>query len=204
MKVLVVYYSMFGHVHQLAQAVAEGARGVQGANVDLRRVQEFEAVERATANNPAAQSAREKQKDVPICTLDDLASADAIIFGSPTRYGNMAAQMKQLLDATGPLWTKGALEGKVTGVFTSTASTHGGQETTLVTMMITLIHLGMIIVGVPYSTDGMVHTEARGGTPYGASTIAGPQGELSPHEQDLSIARALGRRVAEIASKLTR
>jgi NAD(P)H dehydrogenase (quinone) len=204
MKVLVVYYSMYGHVFQLAQAVADGARSVEGADVQLRRVQEFEVVERATANNPTAQAAREKQKDVPVCTVDDLASADAIMFGSPTRYGNMAAQMKQLIDATGGLWMKGALEGKAAGVFTSTASTHGGQETTLVTMMITLIHLGMIIVGVPYSTEGMIHTEGRGGTPYGASTIAGAQGELSPHEHDLAIAKVHGRRVAEIARKLTR
>ena len=125
-----------------------------------------------------------------------------MIFGSPTRYGNMTAQMKQLIDSTGTLWLKGEMEGKPAGVFTSTASTHGGQETTLVTMMIPLLHLGMLIVGVPYSLEGMIHTQARGGTPYGASMIAGPQGELQPTPEDLNIGRALGRRVAEVRQKV--
>jgi len=125
-----------------------------------------------------------------------------VIFGSPTRYGNMTAQMKQLIDSTGTLWLKGEMEGKPAGVFTSTASTHGGQETTLVTMMIPLLHLGMLIVGVPYSLEGMIHTQARGGTPYGASMIAGPQGELQPTPEDLNIGRALGRRVAEVRQKV--
>jgi NAD(P)H dehydrogenase (quinone) len=128
--------------------------------------------------------------------------ADGVIFGSPTRYGNMAAQMKQLIDSTGSLWLKGEMEGKPAGVFTSTASTHGGQETTLLTMMVPLLHLGMIIVGVPYSAEGMIHTEARGGTPYGATTISGPQGELKPTPEDLVIARALGQRVAAVTQKL--
>jgi NAD(P)H dehydrogenase (quinone) len=145
---------------------------------------------------------REQQKDISVCTLDDLREADGVIFGSPTRYGNMTAQMKQLIDSTGSLWLKGEMEGKPAGVFTSTASTHGGQETTLLTMMVPLLHLGMLIVGVPYSTEGMIHTEARGGTPYGATTIAGPQGELQPAPGDLTIARALGRRVAEITHKV--
>jgi NAD(P)H dehydrogenase (quinone) len=134
--------------------------------------------------------------------LDDLREADGVIFGSPTRYGNMTAQMKQLIDSTGTLWLKGEMEGKPAGVFTSTASTHGGQETTLVTMMIPLLHLGMLIVGVPYSLEGMIHTQARGGTPYGASMIAGPQGELQPTPEDLNIGRALGRRVAEVRQKV--
>ena len=125
-----------------------------------------------------------------------------MIIGSPTRYGNMTAQMKQLIDSTASLWLKGEMEGKPAGVFTCTASTHGGQETTLVTMMIPLLHLGMLIVGVPYSVEGMLHTEARGGTPYGATTIAGGQGELQPKPEDLAIARALGRRVAEITAKV--
>ena len=125
-----------------------------------------------------------------------------MIFGSPTRYGNMTAQMKQLIDSTGTLWLKGEMEGKPAGVFTSTASTHGGQETTLVTMMIPLLHLGMLIVGVPYSLEGMIHTQARGGTPYGASMIAGPQGELQPTPEELNIGRALGRRVAEVRQKV--
>ena len=145
---------------------------------------------------------REQQKDIPVCTLDDLRAADGVLIGSPTRYGNMTAQMKQLIDSTASLWLKGEMEGKPAGVFTCTASTHGGQETTLVTMMIPLLHLGMLIVGVPYSVEGMLHTEARGGTPYGATTIAGGQGELQPKPEDLAIARALGRRVAEITARV--
>jgi NAD(P)H dehydrogenase (quinone) len=125
-----------------------------------------------------------------------------VLFGSPTRYGNMTAQMKQLIDSTASLWLKGEMEGKPAGVFTSTASTHGGQETTLVTMMIPLLHIGMLIIGVPYSVKGMLHTEARGGAPYGATTIAGEQGELQPTPEDLDIARALGRRVVDIAAKV--
>src|SRR5213078_3369834 len=140
--------------------------------------------------------------DIPIATVDDLRAADAVLFGSPTRYGNMTAQMKQLIDSTASLWLAGKMEGKPAGVFTSTGSTHGGQETTLLTMMIPLIHLGMIIVGVPYSTEGMLHTEARGGSPYGASTIAGPRGELQPQKEDLAIPTALGARVAQITKKL--
>lgn len=202
MKVLIVYYSMYGHTLQLAQAVEEGARSVAGAQVELRRVQEFDAVIEATKKNAGVQAATEKQKDIPICTVEDLRSADAVIFGSPTRFGNMTAQMKQLIDSTASVWLKGEMEGKPAGVFTSTGSTHGGQETTLITMMIPLLHLGMIICGVPYSTEGMLHTEARGGTPYGASTIAGPMGELQPTAGDLLIARALGKRVAEVALKL--
>jgi NAD(P)H dehydrogenase (quinone) len=202
MKILVVYYSMYGHVLQLARAVAEGAASVEGAEVVFRRVEEFEAVNKVIDGNEFAGQIREKQKDTPVCSLDDLREADGILFGTPTRYGNMTAQMKQLIDSTASLWLKGEMEGKPAGVFPSTASTHGGQETTLLTMMAPLIHLGMIIVGVPYSVPGMIHTEARGGTPYGASTIAGPRGELNPTPEDLEIARVLGRRVAEITKKL--
>jgi NAD(P)H dehydrogenase (quinone) len=202
MKVLVVYYSLYGHTAKLARAVEEGAKSVQGAEVLLRRVEEFDIVIKKTAQDPHISKLREEQNKVPVCTLDDLRAADAVIFGSPTRYGNMTAQMKQLIDSTASLWLKGEMEGKPAGVFTSTASTHGGQETTLISMMIPLLHLGMIVVGVPYSVQGMIHTEARGGTPYGASTIAGGQGELQPHEGDLVIARALGKRVAETAMKL--
>jgi len=142
------------------------------------------------------------QKSIAACTLDDLREADGLLLGSPTRYGNMTAQMKALIDSTASLWLAGAMEGKPAGVFTSTASTHGGQETTCVTMMIPLLHLGMLIVGVPYSAEGMIHTEARGGSPYGASTIAGPKGELAPTPEDLAICRVQGKRVAEIARKL--
>ncbi|MFQ4138383.1 NAD(P)H:quinone oxidoreductase [Nodosilinea sp. PGN35] len=202
MKVLVVYYSMYGHTLALAQAVAEGAGQVAGVEVALRRVQEFDAVNAIIDQNDAARSVREQQQQIPVCTVDDLKQADGVVFGSPTRYGNMTAQMKQLFDSTASLWLNGDMEGKPAGVFTSTASTHGGQETTLLTMMVPLLHLGMLVVGVPYSIDGMIHTEARGGTPYGATTIAGGQGELQPQPEDLAIARALGQRVAEITAKV--
>jgi NAD(P)H dehydrogenase (quinone) len=202
MKVLVAYYSMYGHTFQMAEAVGRGVSSVKGAELVLRRVEEFDLVKKTTATNEGVQKAQALQKDVPICTLDDLRAADAVLFGSPTRYGNMTAQMKQLIDSTAQLWLKGEMEGKPAGVFTSTASTHGGQETTLLTMMIPLIHLGMIIVGLPYSLPEMIHTEGRGGSPYGASTVAGARGELHPCKEDLSLAEALGRRVAEVALKL--
>jgi len=202
MKVLTVYYSMYGHTMQMAQAVHEGVGSVPGIEPALRRVEEFAAVNKIIAGNDFARKIREQQEKVPVCTIDDLRQADGVIFGSPTRYGNMTAQMKQLIDSTAELWSKGEMEGKPAGLFTSTASSHGGQETTLLTMMPPLIHLGMIIVGVPYSTPGMLHTEGRGGTPYGASTLAGAQGELAPAKEDLEIAKALGKRVADITRKL--
>jgi len=202
MKILVVYYSMYGHTFQLAKAIAEGAGSAQEAEAILRRTLEFEAVDKIINENEYARQVREQQEDIPICTLDDLREADGILFGTPTRYGNMTAQMKQLFDSTASLWLKGEMEGKPAGLFISTASTHGGQETTALTMMAPLLHLGMIVVGVPYSVPGMMHTEGRGGTPYAASTIAGPEGELQPTPEDLEIARALGRRVAEVTRKL--
>ena len=200
MKVLVVYYSLYGHVLQLAQAVAAGVKSVAGVEAVLRRVQEFPEVEQEMSQHPHALEVWNRQKDIPVCTLDDLKAADGILFGSPTRYGNMIAQMKRLIDATVTIWFD--FEGKPAGVFTSSASTHGGQETTCFTMMAPLLHLGLIIVGVPYSTPGMLHNEGRGGTPYGASTIAGQKNELKPTKEDLAIAQAQGRRVAEIAKKL--
>ena len=202
MKLLVVYYSMYGHVLQLARAVEQGAKSVAGVEVILRRVAEFDEVIRKTADNQHLVNVREQQANIPVCTLDDLREADGVIFGSPTRYGNMTAQMKQLIDSTASLWLKGEMEGKPAGVFTSTATTHGGQETTLLTMIVPLVHLGMVIVGVPYSAEGMIHTEARGGTPYGATTIAGARGELQPSKEDLAIASVLGQRVATITKKL--
>ena len=200
MKVLVVYYSLYGHVWQLAQAVAAGVKSVPGVEVVLRRVQEFPEVEQERSQHPHALEVWKRQKDTPVCTLDDLKAADGILFGTPTRYGNMIAQMKRLIDSTVTIWFD--FEGKPAGVFTSSASTHGGQETTCFTMMAPLLHLGLIIVGVPYSTPGMLHNEGRGGTPYGASTIAGQKNELKPTKEDLAIAQAQGRRVAEIAKKL--
>jgi len=202
MKILVAYYSLYGHVLEMARAAAEGAKEVSGTDVRLRRGKEFVEGEKVIAGNDYLKQVRERQRDIPVCTLDDLREAHGMLFGSPTRFGNMTAQMKQLFDSAGSLWLKGELEGKPAGVFTSTASTHGGQETTLVTMMLPLIHLGAVIVGVPYSYDGMIHTDARGGTPYGASTIAGPRGELQPIPEDLNLARLQGHRVAMITTKL--
>jgi NAD(P)H dehydrogenase (quinone) len=199
MKVLIVYHSVYGHIHTMAKAVQEGAREISGIDVVLRRVQEFpDYVQHMEAEKGYTYQVYQSQSSIPECTVDDLREADGILFGSPTRYGNMTAQMKRLIDSTAQLWLTGALEGKPAGVFTSTATTHGGQETTLLTMMVPLLHLGMLIVGVPYSMPGMIHTEARGGTPYGATTIAGPKGELQPTADDLAIARSLGKRVAEI------
>lgn len=202
-KILIVYYSLYGHTLQLARAVAEGAKSISGIEVMLRRVEEFEVVkQKAIQGNDAAEKLWEQQQDIPVCTLDDLRSANGAVFGSPTRFGNMSAQMKQLFDSMTNLWLNGEMEGKPAGVFTSTASTHGGQETTLLTMMVPLLHLGMMVMGVPYSVDGMIHTEARGGTPYGPTTIAGGQGELQPKPEDLAIARELGKRIAEVTVKL--
>ena len=201
MKILVVYYTVYGHVLTMAKAVEEGAKSVAGSNVMLRRAREFpDTVQNLNKEGGYAKQVYDSQASIPECTLDDLRAADGVIFGSPTRYGNMTAQMKALIDSTAQLWLNGEMEGKPAGVFTSTASTHGGQETTLLTMMVPLLHLGMLIVGVPYSLPGMIHTEARGGTPYGATTIAGPRGELQPTPDDLAIAKALGRRVAEVTA----
>ncbi len=202
MKILVVYYSMYGHVLKMARAAAAGAQAVAGAEVVLRRVQELDSNLPKVQGSKHAQAVLEQQQDVPIATVDDLKAADGVIFGTPTRFGNMCAQMKQYFDGAVELWLQGALEGKPAGIVVSTATTHGGQETTCLTMMAPLLHLGFIIVGVPYSTPGMLHTEGRGGTPYGATTVAGGKNELEPAPEDLVIASALGRRVAEVAGKL--
>lgn len=203
MKVLVVYHTTYGHTLQLARAAAEGVASVDGVEAVLRRAPEFPHVEKELeAGDGYASQIWREQKDIPACTVEDMRECDGMLMGSGTRYGNMIAQMKALIDSTASLWLAGAMEGKPAGVFTSTASTHGGQETTCLTMMVPLFHLGMVIVGVPYSTEGMIHTEARGGTPYGASTIAGPKGELAPTAEDLAICRVQGRRVAELAKKI--
>lgn len=203
MKVLVVFHTTYGHTHALANAIAEGVTEVPGVELVVRRAPEFPAtVQHLEQEKGYSYQVYQGLQSIPECTLNDLKEADGVLFGSPTRYGNMDAQMKALIDSTAQLWLSGAMEGKPAGVFTSTASTHGGQETTLLTMMVPLLHLGMVIVGVPYSTAGMIHTEARGGTPYGATTIAGPQGELQPSTEDLAIARVHGKRVAEAAVAL--
>lgn len=202
MKVLIVFYSMYGHIYRLAEAIAEGVREVPGAEAILRRVPETlseEILKKMGALEPQKAFAH-----IPVCQVDELASADAILFGTPTRFGNMCGQMRQFLDATGQLWAKGALVGKVGGVFTSTATQHGGQESTLLTFHVTLLHHGMIVVGLPYTFQGQMRTdEVTGGSPYGASTIAGGMGERMPSQNELAAARFQGKHTATIASKLT-
>jgi len=201
MRVLIVYYSMYGHVHHMAAAVAEGAREVNGTEVVMRRVPE--TLPEAVLKKMGAFEAQKAFAHVPICTIDELAAADAIIFGTPTRFGNMSGQMRQFLDATGRLWREGALVGKVGSVFTSSATQHGGQESTILSFHITLLHHGMIIAGLPYTFGGQARIdEITGGSPYGASTIAGNSGERMPSENELAAARFQGKYVALIASKL--
>jgi NAD(P)H dehydrogenase (quinone) len=201
MKILIVYYSMYGHIHRMAEAVAEGAREIEGAEILIRRVPE--TLPEEVLKKMGALDAQKSFATIPICTLDELASADTVIFGTPTRFGNMCGQMRQFLDATGGLWAKGALVGKVGSVFASSGTQHGGQESTILSFHITLLHHGMIIVGLPYSFQGQTRTdEVTGGSPYGASTIAGSTGARMPSENELAAARFQGRHVATIAARL--
>ena len=201
MKVLVVFYSVYGHIHAMAQAIAEGARAVAGADVQLRRVPE--TLPQDVLEAMGAVEAQKKLAHIPEVTVDELATADAIIFGTPTRFGNMCGQMRQFLDATGQLWATGALVGKVGSVFTSTATQHGGQESTILSFHTTLLHQGMVIVGLPYAFQGQTRIdEITGCSPYGASTIAGGKGERMPSENELLGARFQGEHVAKIAAKL--
>lgn len=203
MKVLVVYYSMYGHIEKMAQAIAAGVSEVEGAEAVLRRVPETLSTE--ILGKMGALEAQKNMASVPVATVDELAEADAIIFGTPTRFGNMCGQMRQFLDATGALWGKGALIGKVGSVFTSSATQHGGQESTILSFHTTLLHHGMVIVGLPYSFAGQMGVaEVTGCSPYGASTIAGGQGERLPSENELAGARFQGAHVARIATKLCR
>lgn len=201
MKVIVLFYSMYGHIYRMAEAVSKGVQEVEGAVSELRRVPET-----LSGEILAKMGAIEAQKvfaDIPVCTLDELGSADALIFGTPTRFGNMCGQMRQFLDSTGQLWAKGALVGKVGSVFTSSNTQHGGQETTILSFHMTLLHHGMIVVGLPYTFQGQMRIdEITGGSPYGASTIAGPKGQRMPSENELDAARFQGKHVATIASKL--
>ncbi len=202
-NIQVIFYSMYGHVYQMADAIAEGARRVDGATVNLFQVAELMTEEALEKSGAAAH--REIFAHIPVATVDQLAEADAIIFGTPTRFGNMAAQMRNFLDQTGGLWMKGALVGKVGSVFTSTGTQHGGQETTITSFHTTLLHQGMIIVGVPYTEQRLMNMdEITGGTPYGASTLAGADGSRQPSANELAIARFQGEHVAGIARKLAR
>lgn len=201
MKTLVVYYSMYGHVHKMARAVVEGVQEVSGAEAVLRRVPETLPAEVLEAMG--AVQAQEAMSDVPICAVEELAGADAIIFGTPTRFGNMCGQMRQFLDGTGQLWMEGALVGKVGSVFVSSATQHGGQESTILSFHITLLHQGMTVVGLPYTFQGQMGIDEMAGcSPYGASTIAGSKGERMPSDSELDGARFQGRHVATIAAKL--
>jgi NAD(P)H:quinone oxidoreductase type IV len=203
MKIQIIFYSTYGHVHKMAEAIAEGARKVSGAEVDLYQVAEL--ISEESLERIGAKAARQAFAHIPIAQPDVMADADAIIFGTPTRFGNMAAQMRNFLDQTGQMWAKGTLIGKVASVFTSTATQHGGQETTITSFHSTLLHHGMVIVGVPYSCPGLTNmTEITGGGPYGAGTLAGSDGKRAPSENELDIARFQGRHVAEITARLVR
>ncbi len=200
-KIQVVFYSMYGHVYQMAEAVAAGAREAGVAEVSLWQVPEL--VPEEILEKSGAAVARAAFAHVPVAKPTQLAEADAIFFGTPTRFGNMTAQMRNFLDQTGGLWANGALVGKVGSVFTSTASQHGGQETTLVNFHTSLLHHGMIVVGVPYTEPRLANmAEITGGTPYGATTLTGPDGSRQPSENELAIARFQGRHVAQIATAL--
>lgn len=202
-KIQVVFYSMYGHIYKMAEEIAAGAREVKDTEVTLYQVPELAPDE--VLEKSGAKAARAAFAKIPVAQPEQLADADAIIFGTPTRFGNMAAQMRNFLDQTGGLWMKGALIGKVGSVFTSTASQHGGQETTITSFHSTLLHQGMIIVGVPYSEQRLLKMdEITGGTPYGATTITAGDGSRQPSANELAIARFQGKHAATIASQLKR
>ena len=203
MRVQIVFYSMYGHVYRMAEAVAAGARQVSGAEVAIYQVPEL-IPEDALAKS-GAKKAREAFAHIPVAQVEKLPEADAIIFGTPTRFGNMCAQMRNFMDRTTQLWLAGSLIGKAGSVFASTASQHGGQETTITSFHSTLLHLGMVIVGVPYSESRLLNMkEITGGTPYGATTLADADGSRLPSDNELAIAQFQGRHVAQIAAKLAR
>lgn len=196
-KILVLYYSTYGHIETMARAVAAGARSVPGTEVVVKRVPEL------MPDEVARKAGVKLDQPAPIAVPEELADYDAVIFGTPTRYGNMAAQMRNFLDQTGALWARGALIGKVGSAFAATATQHGGQESTLLSFHTTLLHLGMVVVGLPYSAQGQLRLdEITGGSPYGATTIAGGKGERQPSANELELARFQGRHVAEIAGAL--
>jgi NAD(P)H dehydrogenase (quinone) len=202
MKILVLFYSAYGHIYKMAQAVAEGASQVEGSEVVIKKVPE--TLPESILSKIGALDAQKTFEHIPVCTVDELSEYDAIIFGTPTRFGNMTSQMRAFLDGTGALWAKGSLIGKVGSVFTSSATQHGGQESTILSFHTTLLHHGMIIAGLPYSFSGQTGIEeVKGGSPYGASTIAGENGERTPSEVELEAAKFQGKYVAEIAGKLT-
>jgi NAD(P)H dehydrogenase (quinone) len=200
-KVNVIFYSMYGHVYKMAQAIAEGAGSVSGAQVNLFQV--AETIPDDVLEKYGARAAKAAFAKVPVATLQNLTEADALVFGTPTRFGNMAGQMRSFLDQTGQIWFSGGLIGKVGSVFASTGTQHGGQETTITSFHSTLLHHGMIIVGVPYSEKGLMDmTQISGGTPYGATTLAGADGSRQPTENELNVAKFQGKHVAQVTAKL--
>ena len=202
-KVNVIFYSMYGHVYKMAQAIAEGAGSVSGTQVTLFQV--AETIPDDVLEKYGAKGAKAAFAKVPVATMENLTEANAIIFGTPTRFGNMAGQMRNFLDQTGQIWFAGGLIGKVGSVFASTGTQHGGQETTITSFHSTLLHHGMIVVGVPYSEKGLTDmTAISGGTPYGATTMAGADGSRQPTENELKVAKFQGKHVAEITAKLFR
>lgn len=202
MKVLIVYYSTFGNVYKMAKLVAEGINQVEGAEAVIRRVPELmpEPVIQSRADMKAG---AEMQKDVPIVTFDDFKEAGAIAFGTPTRFGNVSSQLKNQIDQLGSLWMQRVFEGKPAGIFVSTGTLHGGQESTILTLMTVLLHLGFVIAGVPYSVPDLYLTQG-GGAPYGPGHVAGPDNAREIDENEANICRAFGKRLTEIGLKLTR
>lgn len=200
-KISVVFYSMYGHTYRMAEAESEGVKRVKGARAEIYQVPEL--VPEETLEESGAKKARKEFEGVPVVEPEDLVEPDGIIFGTPTRFGNMAAQMRNFLDKTGGLWQENELVGKVGSVFTSTATQHGGQETTITSFHTTLFHLGMVVVGVPYENEELMNMkEVSGGSPYGATTLAGLDGSRQPSENELEIARLQGEHVAKVAKKL--
>ena len=203
MKILIAYYSMYGHVYEMVKAAAEGARSVRGAQVTIKRVPE--TLTKEVLGTMGALEAQKAQSQVEICTVEDLAAADAVIFGTPTRFGNMCGQMRQFLDSTGQLSKEGAMVGKVGSVISSSATQHGGQESTLLSFHTTLLHHGMVIAGLPYTFKGQMGiAEMSGGSPYGATTIAGTQGERMPSRNELDAAKFQGQYVAQLAERFVK
>ncbi len=203
MKVVIPIYSMYGHIYKMAQAVKEGVEEVEGMEGEIMRVPETLPAE--VLEKMGATETKKEIDQLPVVTPEDLAAADAIIFGTPTRFGNMVGQMRQFLDSTGGLWAEGKLVGKIGGVFTSSNTQHGGQESTILSTHTTMLHQGMIIAGLPYTFEGQSNiNEITGGSPYGASTIAAPDGSRMPSENELDGARYQGRYIAGIAKKLNR
>ncbi len=202
MKVLIVYYSTFGNVFKMAQYIAEGVNQVEGAEAVIRRVPEL-MPETVIQSRTDMKAGAEIQKDVPVVTMDDFKEAGAYAFGTPTRFGNVSSQLKYQIDQLGPLWMQKAFEGKPAGIFVSTGTLHGGQESTILTLMTVLIHLGLIIVGVPYSVPDLYLTRG-GGAPYGPGHVAGADNLREIDENEANICRIFGKRLAEIGMKLSR